>query len=257
VISHHDERRALEVSAESGLNVESGRIDFGPHVSRVKIDVGLSVNAPQSAVWLGADPSLAVIGLEPVTENINALKAGQDDWPTRLDPSLIGERFFLIPVALANVTQIERGTMFVTSVDTGRSSLLEPQEFGVMAEEPVEIWPLALLLSSLMWESIPFVDHLKIDAQGLDLDIVKSAGDLIHRVLAVTAEPEVGQYKSARNSAAELASHMKSVGFVEVHRFMRRYHPRMWKVEVTDPTYVNPELYFSHRPSSLFLYQRG
>jgi len=199
---------------------------------------------------------LAVIGIEPIAYNIDILKSGTADWPTRLDPALIGSRLFLLPVALANVDRVEQGSMYVTSVDTGCSSLLEPRALDVVAEQEVEVWPLALLLSLLPWESIPFVEHLKIDAQGLDLQILESAGDWIHRVLAVTAEPETTQYKNARNSAAELDAFMKSRGFVEVSRFMRRFHPRLWKVEVADPTYINPELYFTHRPGSLFLYQR-
>lgn len=252
-----DQHLALERFAHAGLATRRGKVQFPPSTKRLKVDVGLSVNAPQSAIWLGANPDICVIGVEPVNQNIAMLKGGQSDWPTRLDPRLIGQRLFLLPVALANVERVEKGSIFVTDTDPGRSSLLEPSSFGVVANQSVEVWPLSLLLSVLPWHSIPLVDHLKIDAQGLDLEIVKSAGEWIHRVLAVTAEPEEGQYKNSRNSSSELTAYMKSLGFVEVRKFMERYYPRMWKVEVSDPTFVNPELYFSHRPASVFLYQRG
>ena len=245
------------VFQSAGLSVKCDRLELPKECKRIKIDVGLSVNAPQSAIWLGADPELCVIGIEPLAQNIQQLHAGRHTWPTRIDPALIGKRLFVLPIALDNVPKPTRASMFVTRDDPGCSSLLEPTSHAVDGTQEVDVWPLSELLRFIPFDKIPFIEHVKIDAQGKDLSIFESAGDWKSRVLAVTLEPESSGYQKSRNSLKEIQRYMKDSNFIPVHEFLRTYHPPHWKVEVQDPTFVNPEVYFTHRPPSMFLYQSG
>ena len=80
------------------------------------------------------------------------------------------------------------------------------------------------------WHRFQYIDYVKIDAQGSDLNILKSAGSyLSDRVVYVTAEGDGQQYIGADEcSEANITSYMESQGFIHIK------HPN-----TIDPTFVN------------------
>ena len=48
-----------------------------PNINKIKIDIGLSYNVPQSKVWLDHDQNLMVIGFEPNPENILSIDSNE------------------------------------------------------------------------------------------------------------------------------------------------------------------------------------
>ena len=51
-------------------------IEIPAECENLFIDVGLSIDAPHSALWLLKDPKAFVIGIEPSPENLSILKKG-------------------------------------------------------------------------------------------------------------------------------------------------------------------------------------
>ena len=169
----------------------------------------------------------------------------------------MGTRLFVLLIALDDVPRPTRASIFVTRDDPGYSSLLEPTSHAVDGTQEVDVWSLGELLRFLPFDKIPFIKHVKIDAQCKDLSILESAGDWNSWILAVTLKPEPSGYQRSSKTLQEIQRYMKGSDFMPVHKFLRTHHLPHWKVEVHNPTFVNPEVYFTHRPQSLFLYQSG
>lgn len=196
----------------SGLEFRSGLIVLPTWCQRIKIDVGLSSNAPQSARWLRDDPSLLVIGFDPVEENLRQIASGTSPHPTRLDPSLVGVRFFPIRAAIGNVPELRPVDIYVTETDAGCSSAFRPKAFKVERVETSVQVPLEQVLDAIPLDGPP-IHYLKVDAQGSDFEVLKSAGRSLQRVLAVTAEAETQQYQGPDNSRTSISRHLRGLGF--------------------------------------------
>lgn len=246
-----------EIIKESGLEVREGKVVLPGWVKRLKIDVGLSSNAPQSAVWLETDPDLAVLGFEPVTRNIDAIRSGASPWPTKVDRSLVGSRLFILPLALGLVDGLTTSAINITAEDTGRSSLLEPREFEVIDSEIVNVAPLWSVLKYFDFQQVPYIEHLKTDCQGTDLDVLVSAGEYIRRILVITAEAENHQYWNSKNSKQQIKKFLASRDFVSYKKVRSDLKHLGSSFVVHDPTFVNKQLLHDHRPRGLRIYQQG
>lgn len=211
-----------------------------PNINRIKLDVGLSYNAPESQIWLEHDKDLFVFGFEPNEDNIKSIESGniQKRHPMHGDPISTEnfERFCLIPVALSNVETETEMDFYEMEQDSGSSSLnrpICPLLGGVKTVRKVPVFSLKHFFEEFDWERFPFIEYLKIDAQGSDLDILKSAGDYLReRVVYVTAEPEMYAYEGVvENSLDNISIYMHQQGFVRIQ------HPN-----TVDPTYYNVSL---------------
>jgi FkbM family methyltransferase len=243
---------------EAGLKLDSnGKISIPPNFHRIKIDVGLSSNAPQSAVWLQEDSELVVIGFEPVSANREMIENGTSPFKNRIDRNLVKRRFFLLPFALANSSRLQQLPFFVTSEDTGCSSLLQPKTFGVSHKEDVFVIPLSEILRRLPWSHFQFVDHLKTDCQGMDLEIIRSAKKYLRRIAFVTTEPENNQYFESKNPKWRIYLFMLSQGFIPTNLIRCYLSRRMKSLSVDDPTFVNFRILMSNHELPQNIFQRG
>ncbi len=251
-----------ELFYESGLAIENGKLIIPTGIRRVKIDIGLSVNAPQSQIWILQDPELFVLGFEPLSTNIDEIKSNSSKWANKLSSKFIGSRIALIRSALYSKHIPEGMDMYVTKNDPGCSSLLEPKTFEVDHVETVSVWTLNDALDYFPFDRIPIIDHLKIDAQGSDFEILIGASRWIDKFFAVTVEVDISEYKSSTNSQNNLDALMVKNNFI-------RYKPGIitdvlflikgYKIDVEtdDPTYINLGAIKASRSRRFFLYQRG
>lgn len=246
-----------QILSNANIKLVGGVIQLPKDCSRIKLDVGLSSNAPQACVWLEQDPQLVVFGFEPVAENVRSIRSGSSSWPTKVDPTLVDSRLFVIPAALADVHPPQRLQMHVTAIDTGRSSLLTPQTFEIAYTEAVDAFRLSDFLKLLPWHAVSVIDHLKTDCQGSDLDVLRSAGSWIHQILAITAEPEDQQYRGSQNSSRDIKRYLQRRGFLELSRAQKSIPRGRVQADVDDPTYVNMDLLPEIGDRVLRLYQRG
>ena len=252
-------RKILE---QSGFTFTNEQLDLPSYANTLKIDVGLSVNAPQSAVWLNQDPQLFVIGFEPILANRESIHRGDAPWPINLDPKLINNRIMIIPCALGASEEIVSMDMYVTKEDPGCSSLLRPKTFEVDYVERVSHSTLSQLFQVLPWDRFPIIDHLKIDVQGGDFDVLKGADNRICNVFAITLEVDTLEYEGTSNSLTEIKLYLDKLGFelvktTWIERFMHRLKGYKIDVQVDDPTFINKTLKSMAKDRKFFIYQRG
>jgi FkbM family methyltransferase len=198
------------------LNIPLSRknIQFPDHVTNIKIDVGLSSDAPQSFHWLESDPNVGVIGIEPLDFNVAAVKAKA---LTHQNAQSLVPRFHILPFALG--PRVEQRTIFITAGDAGSSSLFMPLSMEVLRKETIPVFRLEQVLALIDSVRFPMIDYLKTDSQGSDLEILQSGSNSLQRVAIVTAEAENKAYLGTSNSEEEMDAFMSSIGFV-------RHNPR-------------------------------
>jgi len=207
--------------------------------SHIKIDIGLSYNAPQSQDWLTKEPNLMVFGFEPNPDVIDSISKGniKKRDPAHGEPlqkKYIDEkRFSLVPVALSDVDNVEQMNFYINKNDCGTSSLFKHDEKYLGSIEKivqVNVCSLKMFFDNFPWERFEYIDYIKIDAQGSDLNILKSAGKYLQeRVVYVTAEPDGYRYNNAEAcNTNNIINYMLSQNFIQIN------HPN-----TQDPTFVN------------------
>ena len=178
-----------------------------------------------------------VFGFEPHPKNIYSLNTGgiykSFGWVEQLDTKFINEhRFKLIPCALGK--EDKNTTLYMTKEDSGCSSIYEPVHFEIEDKINVNMFTLKSFFDIFPWDKIQFIDYIKIDAQGNDLNIIKGAGNyLSEKVVFITAEPEENHYKNVTNSENEMDEYMKNIGFIKINK---NIFPNCYSI---DPTYIN------------------
>lgn len=102
-----------------------------------------------------------------------------------------------------------------------------------------------MFFDNFPWDRFSYIDYIKIDAQGSDLNILKSAGNyLSERVVYVTAEPDGNQYIGAYDCNVEnITNFMDSINFMKIN------HPN-----TIDPTFINKK--FLHLLNEIYISQK-
>ena len=224
--------------------------------THVKIDVGLSYGANQSSCWLDTEPDVMVFGFEPHPGSVANIYMGdiQLRHPSHavggkpLDKKHINSgRMHIFNVALGNVDKVETMNLYMNSKDCGTSSLFTHDEkfLGPIEQVlPVPVYSLKMFFDAFPWNKFEYIDYIKIDAQGSDLNILKGAGEYLKdRVVFVTAEPDGYQYIGADDcNTTNIVDYMKSQGFILVNHSNTK-----------DPTFLNTK--FMHL-KDLFISQK-
>jgi len=203
------------------------------NIKRIKLDIGLSYCAPYTVKWLEKENDLYVFGFEPnpysVYSVIQIFNNRQDN-----------DRFQLIPVALNNVEEETISDFYcMGSQNIGTSSLNKPNtnSLGIPLQEVIKIsvFPLKDFLEKFDWNRFPYIEYMKIDAQGSDIDIVKSAGEYLKKIIYVTLEEETfANYENIdHNNLNEFKKYFESMNFIMVT------HPN-----TVDPTFLNKDYYY-------------
>ena len=222
------------------------------NISNIKLDIGLSYSAPQSNDWLSNEPNLFVFGFEPNPESVqnilqkNITKRHPCDGEP-LKNEFIETRFRLIPFALDNVTEPINTNFYAMSKDVGTSSLYRPvdESLGpIKSVIKVPVYSLKHFFDLFPWNRFEYIDYIKIDAQGADFDIIKSAGDYLKdRVVFITAEPETVHYFGCNHNTSEnMTEYLKEQGFEKIS------HPN-----TTDPTFLNTK--YKHFHDKIYIKQ--
>lgn len=223
------------IAEQSGLLLENGKIKLPSNIKHIKLDVGLSYNAPHSGKWLSEEKDLIVFGFEPnpdsITSIINGATKRHISHGEPLNKEYIKRSFFLFPCALSDTEGIF--PFHCTAGDIGTSSLFKPSYFLVEKTINVPVYRLDSLFNLFPFETYPIIDYIKTDAQGADLTIIKGGGSYIaNHVAVVTMEDEENQYQGTSNSKNEMTHYMNSIGFDLVEN-----HPHGCYAK--DPTFIN------------------
>lgn len=227
------------------------------NINKIKIDIGLSADHPHSRNWLSQDNDLYVFGFEPNIESVNILKNINFELQRRLEIESNPERnqflhnlehnFCVIPVALGNVRDVSYVDFYQMDKDCGTSSLYAPLDKSLGPIKSIIKTPLYSLkhfFDIFDWGRFPYIEYIKIDAQGSDYNILLGAGDYLkERVVYITAEPESTQYEnSENNTTANITNYLESQGFIQVFDRNTR-----------DPTFLNKK--FEHLKDEVYIFQ--
>lgn len=222
------------------------------NITHVKLDIGLSYSAPQSQIWLSNEENLFVFGFEPNPDSVKCIlnKDIVKRAPfhgTPISNEYINSKFFLIPVALSNVIEPSKMDFYCMKNDTGTSSLFEPTDpnLGSIKEKiEVPVFSLKHFFDLFPWDRFDYIDYIKIDAQGADLDIIKSAGNYLkEKVVFITAEPENAAYSGCKDNTCE-----NMENYLNENNFLRINHPN-----TGDPTFINKK--FLHLQDKIYIKQ--
>lgn len=222
---------------------EDGKIKISSDIKHIKLDVGLSCNAPMSQYWLTHEDNLLVFGFEPNPASIKMILQG--GFEGHLEKRFIGEKFFLIPCALGLTSDVIK--FFVTANDGGCSSIYFPNYLPIERVIDVPMFSLSDFFDMFPFDTHPVIDYIKIDAQGSDLNIAKSAGHYLkERVIYITLEAEDLHYQNTTNSEQDIENYMHSIGFI-----------RHTSSATSDPTYFNPKYSDYIKNTNIKIYQKG
>jgi FkbM family methyltransferase len=240
-----------QICIDAGIPFENDKIKIPDWVKHIKLDIGLSYNAPQSQVWLSKESDLMVFGFEPFEESYKSILSPDNK---KLEPfhgdilehRFVNNQFFLIPVALSDKCGMK--TFYVTEGDKGCSSLYKPREWfsKIKQEIKVPVFTLSDFLDLLPLDKIPYIDYIKTDTQCADLNIIKGGGNYISdKVVFVTMESDGPTYEcDTENDQLRMVQYMESIGFLFIKH-----------ANTGDPTFLNKKFY--HLAESIFIYQRG
>jgi FkbM family methyltransferase len=155
----------------------------------------------------------------------------------------------IIPIALSNVSEESQSEFYSMQYDGGTSSLYKPIDthLGPIKNKiTVPVFSLKHFFDLFPWDKFEYIEYIKIDAQGADFDIIKSAGDyLSERVVFITAEPESNQYENCgHNTSENMETYLLTQNFIKIN------HPN-----TVDPTFVNKK--FIELYNKIYIYQGG
>lgn len=188
--------------------LKNDKIFIPENLKRVKIDIGLAWNAPNSEYWLSQNDDVCVFGFEPSSKNHDSFITNNESTRKNnpahkvINRERIFKTFFPIKCALYNcIPRIQN--FYVTQNDTGCSSLYKPNFFPILEQEEVPVISLKDFFDVFPWEQIPYIEQIKIDAQGSDINIIDGAGEYLNNIVYLTYESSTdNQYSITDNNCS-------------------------------------------------------
>lgn len=225
------------------ISISDGMLRLDKKYKNLRIDIGLSENAPQSENWLSNRDDLFVIGFEPNPFSCQKIRTGDSNWPTKLSENN-QSKILLVNAGLGS-SMNESLNFYVTEPDPGQSSFLLPADISVEKIINIDLLTLDEFSGLIDWEQFPYVEYIKVDCQGYDLEVLKGASNILKdRTIFCTAEAAASQYINETNQLTDLVKFMNNIGFMYInprrnllaslrHRKLRKY------VQTDDPTFIN------------------
>jgi len=200
----------MSVYGDAGLTQildGDGKIIIPDWAKRIRIDVGTSIDAPNTAIWLNKYDDLFVIMVEPNSECRQHLTERTcSDYPDIFDVVSISKnatirkgekltditgKFYLLTCAIDNVKEPCYQEFHMTGdKNIGCSSLLKPTaklDIPTKRIVDVPIITLADILSRIP-DRFEHIDVVKTDTQGKDLEVLKSAGKYLKKIIHLNVE---------------------------------------------------------------------
>lgn len=221
--------------------MDSEKFNIPDKIKRIRFDIGLSYCAPNSAIWLTENKDdLLVLGVEPNKYCLSQiLNIGIYCSQKNISP-FMPENFWIADYALDNVDSPTKKTFYYTESDPGTSSLLKPTKFlGNNIKETGEVLciPFYDLLSKIDYDRFDFIELVKIDTQGKDLDIIKSAKNLLEKIVFLNCEINTFNHYEDNTKPVEIEEYLNDNNFVKIldNSFVNG--------QVVDATFINKKFY--------------
>jgi FkbM family methyltransferase len=244
------------------------RFEIPEATQYVRVDVGLSDDASHSVECLFDDNrDRLIIGIEPHPESVRNLWSGVSKfYSVSLASELIRKgnlvkkipglrsRFLIIQGAAGSCALPSKRIFFSAFPDRGNSSLYNiqtPASTGNINDSQFEVteFPLSIVLERLKSQGVSFVESLKIDTEGHELEVLKGAGELLDMVLYCRVECFKGVYPNTQFAIrSNQPPHIKLAdgGFhdsaSEIIAFLDKYNFRLISSKPGDYVFLNESL---------------
>ena len=181
----------------------------------LRIDVGLSDDASHSVECLVDKDDRIIIGIEPHPKNFTGLLFGmpkfhslsliygivRKGFVTKHIPNL-REKFFLVNGAAGSSATPTRRIFYSAFPDRGNSSFYKMQSIkltGNVVDEHFSVieFPLSMVFKKILDAGYSFVESLKIDTEGHELEVLRGSGDYLSYVLFCRVECFRGVYEKS------------------------------------------------------------
>lgn len=244
--------------------LRDGKFIFPDAVKHIRIDIGLSTHASHSAWSLDLYKDRGAIGIEADPRCCEELLHGSDLLPEvkrivlekqvirhhDTDIDSLDSRFVLLHCAISDVSAPTRVPFYLTEAQSagsknqyrvfGTSSLHMPTSShpaGGYTVQDVRAVPLREIITAIP-DRFAFIEEIKVDTEGHDYQVLKSAGELIKKAVYVTVESggiapthHHGVIVDSNNSTRSIIqNYMSSMGF------------RVDFEDATDQRYINVQL---------------
>lgn len=244
--------------------LRDGKFVLPDSVNYIRIDVGLSSHASHSAWFLDLYKDRGSIGIEPDPRCCEELVNGSDVYPEvkRLvinkqiirhrdaDVSNLDSRFVLVNCAISDVSVPTQVPFYLTDAQLagsnnqyrvfGTSSVHMPTSLhpsGGYTIQNVSAIPLREIISAIPGR-FTFIEEIKVDTEGHDYQVLKSAGELIKRAVYVTVES--GGIASTHHHGVVVDSSNSTRSIIQ--NYMTSMGFRVDFEDATDQRYVNLKL---------------
>lgn len=207
--------------------LKNNKIYIDSKFEKVKIDIGLSISAPNSELWLQNESNLMVIGFEPSSICFDSFTTHNQSTRTQypqyvcISPEKINQSFFPIKCALSYGEP--RYQKFYNTADSkedknllGCSSLYEPSYFPILTTEEVPVISLSHVFDLFPWDKIFYIDQLKVDTQGSDFDILVGAGDYLNKIVYLTLENSTHDQYKKEDDYHKFDSYLANYNFTKI-----------------------------------------
>lgn len=185
---------------------------------KIRFDIGTSINAPVSKYWLDNQDNIFVIGFEPNPNCVfkeNYWNGQYMNVPSIFNSHPKKQEYYHIICGFDNVEIPTKADLFLTTNNTGCSSLLEPIIENILGCDfdgkiPVELISAEWFLDRIKYDLIEMV---KIDAQGKDLDIVKSFKNHLKQVVFLDVEGDSTKFYYNAPNRKKIIETIEALGF--------------------------------------------
>jgi FkbM family methyltransferase len=210
---------------------DDGKLDIPSKAERILFDIGTSFAAPHSEVWTRGNDDVFVFAFEPNPICIESVKSGNwkqnpygPSWKHQyqLDTKMLGNQVYLIEGALFS-GKPKYSDFYCSTDDPGTSSLYQPSLVSpIKVEQKIEVPTFSLkeIFDLFPWDRFPFIEHVKVDAQSADYDVLLGMGDYIKKILYISVEAHTidsrnkkPQYDNPTENPERLKSYIESNGF--------------------------------------------
>jgi hypothetical protein len=216
---------------------ENGKFIIPSNIKNIRLDIGLSYCAPNSTIWLNENPNTFVIGVEANKYAANTIMTnGFIAHQMNLSLQYPHPNFILLNIALDDVDTKTTKPFYHMSGDVGVSSLLKPtNELGdsILELSDVDVYSLSYILEKIDWDRFEYIELVKVDTQGKDLDIIKSAGKYLDKIVYLNCEINTFNHYENNPKPNEYDTYLFDNEFESVldNSFVNN--------EVVDRTYIN------------------
>lgn len=215
----------------------SDKFNIPENIKSIRFDIGLSYCAPNSSYWLNTNKETFVIGVEANKYAVNSIiKNGLYTNQYELHTPYPNNNFLLLNLALDNVDEPTTKPFYHMLEDVGVSSLLKPTKalnYSIQELSDVNVYSFYDLLNKIDWNKFKYIELVKIDTQGKDLDIIKSAKSYLDKIVYLNCEVNTFNYYENNPKPYEFDEYMIANNFEKI------LNNSYVNGEVVDITYFN------------------